>query len=79
MLSVEIEDRVVARQASRNGNAAALRQRAGLTQDEIAQAAGVSAATISRWEAGIRRPTGAASARYGRILRELATRLESAP
>jgi len=41
-----------------------LREQAGLTQDELAQAIGVTRAAISRWEAGTRQPSRRVVDRY---------------
>jgi len=38
----------------------AARKKLGLSQDRFAQAFGVSASTVRKWEQGQRRPTGAA-------------------
>lgn len=35
-----------------------LREAAGVSQEELAEALGVSRATVSRWETGDRTPTG---------------------
>jgi len=48
-----------------------LRERARLTQDEIARVAGVDRATISRWETGSREPRGELLTRYLEILDRL--------
>jgi transcriptional regulator with XRE-family HTH domain len=48
-----------------------LRERAGLTQAELARAVGVDRATVSRWEAGIRSPRGGSRAAYGAVLQRL--------
>lgn len=54
------------------GIAAELRAAAGLSLRDVALACGVrSPATPLRWERGIRRPTGAAGARYGALLLDL--------
>jgi transcriptional regulator with XRE-family HTH domain len=49
-----------------------LRERAGLTQEHIAQALGVSRATISRYETGDRKPRGVVRLRYVEVLDRLA-------
>jgi DNA-binding transcriptional regulator YiaG len=64
---------VAAREAVTNGRGVAIRRAAGLSQGELARAAGVSAASVSRWEAGVRLPTGEAALKYARILRVLET------
>ena len=49
-----------------------LRERAGLSQAEVAKAIGVRSATVSRWEAGLRTPRGAHVAAYVVLLDRLA-------
>jgi DNA-binding transcriptional regulator YiaG len=63
---------IEARDAARSGRAARLRIAVGLSQAELAAAIGVTAACISRWEHGERKPRGVAAVEYGRVLRELA-------
>lgn len=60
-----------ARKAVRTGEAIELRLAAELSQGELARAVGVNAATVSRWEAGLRKPSGEAALRYARGLRLL--------
>lgn len=48
-----------------------IRERAGLTQAEIAAAVDVDDATISRWESGDRSPRGETGDRYVALLRRL--------
>ena len=45
----------------------AARKRVGLTQQEMAQACGVSAGTVSKWEKGIKDPTITQAKRIGEI------------
>jgi len=59
------------RAAAKTGSARRVRQAAGITQPEIAADVRVSAAAISRWEAGARAPRGAAALRYLRVLEQL--------
>ena len=61
-----------ARLAVASGRATSVREAAGLSQGEVARAIGVTPATLSRWEARQRRPTGGAAVRYARLLRMLA-------
>ncbi|MBT2391635.1 helix-turn-helix transcriptional regulator [Streptomyces sp. ISL-1] len=49
----------------------ALREAAGLTQQEVADAIGVTRAAISQWEAGTRTPRGALLDRYVDAIRAL--------
>lgn len=55
----------------RSGLARTIRERAGLSQGELARALGVSTATLSRWEARERIPRAEVAIRYGRILQAL--------
>ena len=65
---------IEARQATRSGEALELRKTADLSQGELARAAKVSAASLSRWEAGSRKPSGEAAIRYARVLRAIRSR-----
>lgn len=49
-----------------------LRERAGISQDAVAQAVGVDRATVSRWESGEREPRDRHLARYVDVLDRLA-------
>jgi transcriptional regulator with XRE-family HTH domain len=49
-----------------------LRERCGLSQQALAAAVGVSAAAVSRWEAGLRTPRGDDLRRYAAALARLA-------
>lgn len=60
------------RQAARSGAARAIREAAGLSVRELAEAVGVSPAAISRYERGLRSPRAGIAERYGRALRQLA-------
>ena len=62
---------IEAREAAKTGRAEQIRTAAGLSQAEVASALGVSAACISRWESGDRRPRGPAAIAYGRLLQDL--------
>jgi DNA-binding transcriptional regulator YiaG len=62
---------IEAREAAKSGRAERVRVAAGLSQAEIAAAIGVTAPCVSRWEAGDRRPRGAAAIAYARLLQEL--------
>ncbi len=53
-----------ARYALRTGLARELRQRAGLSQGDVARALGVDVGAVSRWEANKRKPTGAVGAAF---------------
>ena len=69
---------IEARDATRSGRGERLRVAAGLSQGEMAAAIGVTPACISRWEAGDRRPRGAAAVAYAQLLRELAAHMVAA-
>ena len=45
----------------------AARKLAGLTQQQMAQACGVSVGTVSRWEKGIKDPTVTQAKRIGEV------------
>jgi transcriptional regulator with XRE-family HTH domain len=49
-----------------------LRQRAGLTQRELAAALGIAQPTLARWEAANRTPRGDLLERYSQALERLA-------
>jgi DNA-binding transcriptional regulator YiaG len=61
-----------------DGRLAEIREQANLSQAELAVACGVSAAAVSRWEAGLRRPRGRAAKRLAILCRTLVADLESA-
>lgn len=50
-----------------------LRENAGLSQQDIAEAVGVTRQAVGHWESGIRRPRGTALARYVEALAVLET------
>lgn len=54
----------------------ALREQAGLTQAELAEALGVRRSTISRWETGDRTPRGQDAVGYVALLDEIAAHLD---
>lgn len=69
-------DRIVqlanARKRVRDGKTAReIRIRAGVTEENMAQALGVTQSTISRWEGGSRQPRGDAAIRWAHLLTEL--------
>ncbi len=55
--------------------AKSIRQQAGLTQQEIGEAIGVSGACISRWESGRRSPRGKSRDAYADLLAALTKEL----
>ena len=73
MKTTDLSLLVEARTAARTGEGVAVREAAGLSQGELARAVGISPGTLSRWEAGLRKPTGPAALRYARVLRALPT------
>jgi transcriptional regulator with XRE-family HTH domain len=66
------------RASLRSGKAKALREAAGLSQRDVAEAVGATAPTISLWERGLRRPLSDSAIKYGRLLRILASAVEAA-
>lgn len=65
-----------ARTAGKSGRGREIRERANLTQEEVAAAitspgAAVSRAAIGMWESGRRIPSGRRALAYGRLLRDL--------
>ncbi len=69
-------DRIVRGQIESEKDIVALRQFVGLTQEEFADALGISVHTLRNWEQGRRSPEGPAlallriAARHPRVLRE---------
>jgi DNA-binding transcriptional regulator YiaG len=57
-----------------SGRARELRERAGLTQQEIAQVCNVSQGAVLRWERAERRPRGVNAIAYHRVLSRLVER-----
>ncbi len=51
-----------------------LRQRFGITQEELAQALGVTRKSVRTWERGTAEPTGAHRRKYANILNRLQLR-----
>ena len=62
------------RTALRDGSARTARERAGITQAEMAAVLGASRPAISMWEAGKRQPGTAYALAYGRALAALVPR-----
>lgn len=67
----EAVELAVVRAMCSSGRARTIRQRAGLSQAEMARPCGVGAPAILKWENGERSPTGEAAIAYGRLLVEL--------
>jgi DNA-binding transcriptional regulator YiaG len=60
------------RQMVRDGRARDVREGSDLSQHEVGQAVGVTAAAVSRWECGQRLPRTGAALRYARLLEAIA-------
>ena len=54
-----------------NGDLAAIRRRARISQEAIGRAVGVTRTTVGRWESGERAPSGQPAVRLANLLREL--------
>lgn len=70
-------DLALARAWAASGEARRLREAANLSIAEIADSVHSADTTIWRWEKGRSAPHGPAAARYGRLLRRLATEVLS--
>jgi len=55
----------------------AIREAAMVTQEDIATALGVTRAIVSRWEAGLRIPSGEHLTNYARLLKALEDDMET--
>jgi transcriptional regulator with XRE-family HTH domain len=64
------------RSAVRTGSGQKLRERAGLSQSELARLTGVTPGAICRWEAGERTPSEAAAVAYAKALRRVEELIE---
>ena len=62
---------------TKDGRARTVRTTAGLSQAEVGQTVGVTAAAVSRWERGERLPQSYAAMRYARLLDALAKASDS--
>jgi len=71
----DLELVIEAREAARSGRGTATREAAGLSRAELARAAGLNDATVSRYESGRRVPQGDSAIRYARILRKIEAKL----
>lgn len=69
--SEQLLDLVSARALAKSGEARHIRTAAGLSLADVGGAISVSAATIQRWENGLRKPYGEAALRYGALLAAL--------
>jgi DNA-binding transcriptional regulator YiaG len=63
---------VAVRTLASSGRARGIRISAGLSLADVGGAIGVTAATVQRWENGLRKPYGEAALRYGALLQALA-------
>jgi DNA-binding transcriptional regulator YiaG len=68
------KDLIRVRRLAATGAARAMREDAGLSLSELADAAQVHKVTVFRWEHGQRRPRGTAALRYLEVLDELSGR-----
>lgn len=59
------------RHCAATGEARRIRLKSRLAIADVARALGTDPSTVSRWEAGQRRPRGAAALAYGRLLARL--------
>jgi transcriptional regulator with XRE-family HTH domain len=69
---VELADVTWIRRLAANGGARAIREAAHLSVSEVARELGVSPASVSRWERGLRAPRGRVAERWAEILHKLA-------
>jgi DNA-binding transcriptional regulator YiaG len=67
----EVERLVLARQLAASGEARRIRLAAGLSLNDIATQAEVTAAAVWKWETGARRPSGVGALKYLRTLERL--------
>jgi DNA-binding transcriptional regulator YiaG len=67
----EIRSRLHGRELPTPEECREIRENAGLSQQEVADAVGVAKATISHWEAGARTPRGVLRIRYAEAIRAL--------
>ena len=71
MNTADVLDLVEAVRLARTGEGRAIRTKAGVAAQAIADACGMSASALTRWEAGARRPTGRPAISWVRLLRQL--------
>lgn len=71
MTGTEVLKLARVRRLAREGIARRVRLDAGLSLADVAEAVGVAVATLSRWEHGVRRPTGEPALRYADLLAQL--------
>ena len=67
----EVTDVATVRRLAAEGALRATRERARLSQADVARAVSVTPAAVSRWEAGVRRPRGEAAKRLAALMRAL--------
>jgi putative transcriptional regulator len=83
-IPARVRKRLILGQFESGEDIAALRRFVGLTQEQLAQAMGISVHTLRNWEQGRRHPEGPAiallriAARHPRIIRENLGKVESA-
>ena len=64
MDSTTVTELARVRRLTKSGEAAAIRERSGLSLAELARAVGVHPSTLWRWETNGRKPRGEKAARY---------------
>lgn len=74
MSDIDIADREPIRDLPEPEERVRLRQRFGVTQEEVARALKVTRKTVSSWEQGISEPTGERRTRYANLLQRWQTR-----
>lgn len=72
MTTQELLQLMAARRHAEDGTGRAIRQAAGLSMREVAEAIGATESRLSRWETGHVRPKGIVGARWAVLLDELA-------
>jgi transcriptional regulator with XRE-family HTH domain len=76
MANDELSLLIEGRTAANSGRSERLREAAGLTQADLARLVGVTAAAVSRWEAGLRTPRGTSAIAYAKALRRVEEMIE---
>ncbi len=70
---MDVDSVTFARRLALNGGARAIREGAHVTASEVARHLGVTPGAVCRWETGKRLPRADVAARWGHLLRRLAT------
>lgn len=79
MEKIRATDLAAVRRLTASGEAQQILDAAQVSKSEAARTVDVSPAAISRWNAGQRRPCGAAAVRYGKLLEQLRRMAGSQP